>query len=136
MPTRDNATSTSYKLEWSRWQQMRVADFLAFQAVLVRKSRRSDQFVTQDYGSMMKLDVNEVEVAKSLDVVANNPYHGSQDHFDGLGRRCRATSLALSTPELPGDRNECANAGSIGGNSRLRSASVCAFVSVTGSSGV
>src|SRR5471030_3004108 len=32
---------------------------------------------------MMKLDVNEVEVAKSLDVVANNPYHGSQDHLDG-----------------------------------------------------
>ena len=83
MPTRDNATSTSYKLEWSRWQQMRVADFLAFQAALVRKSRRPDQFVTQDYGSMMKLDVNEVEVAKSLDVVANNPYHGSQDHLDG-----------------------------------------------------
>ena len=83
MPTRDNATSTSYKLEWSRWQQMRVTDFFAFQAALVRKSRRPDQFVTQDYGSMMRLDVNEVEVAKSLDVVANNPYHGSQDHLDG-----------------------------------------------------
>ena len=62
---------------------MRVADYLAFQAALVRKFRRPDQFVTQDYGSMMKLDVNEVEVAKSLDVVANNPYHGTQDHFDG-----------------------------------------------------
>ena len=83
MPQRDNATSTSYKLEWSRWQQMRVADYLAFQAALVRKFRRPDQFVTQDYGSMMKLDVNEVEVAKSLDVVANNPYHGTQDHLDG-----------------------------------------------------
>ncbi len=83
MPTRDNATSTSYKLEWSRWEQMRVTDYLAFQARLVRASRRSDQFVTQDYGSMMKLDVNEFEVAKSLDVVANNPYHGTQDHLDG-----------------------------------------------------
>ena len=39
--------------------------------------------MTQDYGCMMKLDVNEVEVAKSLDVVANNPYHGTQDHLDG-----------------------------------------------------
>ena len=83
MPTRDHATSTSYKLEWTRWQQMRVTDYLAFQAALVRKSRRPDQFVTQDYGSMMKMDVNEVEVAKSLDVVANNPYHGTQDHLDG-----------------------------------------------------
>jgi beta-galactosidase len=83
MPARDNATSTSYKLEWTRWQQMRVTDYLAFQAALVRKSRRPDQFVTQDYGSMMKMDVNEVEVAKSLDVVANNPYHGTQNHLDG-----------------------------------------------------
>ena len=83
MPTRDNATSTSYKLEWSRWQQMRVADYLAFQAALVRRYRRPDQFVTQDYGSMMKLDVNELSVAKSLDVVANNPYHGTQEHLDG-----------------------------------------------------
>ncbi len=39
MPTRDNATSTSYKLEWTRWQQMRVTNFLAFQAALVRKYR-------------------------------------------------------------------------------------------------
>ena len=83
MPTRDNATSTSYKLEWSRWEQMRVANYLAWQAELVRRSRRPDQFVTQDYGSMMKRDVNEPEVAKSLDVVANNPYHGMQDHLDG-----------------------------------------------------
>lgn len=83
MPQRDNATSTGYKLEWSRWQQMRVTNYLAFQAALVRRSRRPDQFVTQDYGSMMKLDVNEYEVAKTLDVVANNPYHGTQDHMDG-----------------------------------------------------
>ena len=83
MPTRDNATSTSYKLEWSRWQQMRVANYLAFQAELVHKSRRPDQFVTQDYGSMMKLDVNELEVAKSIDVIADNIYYGTQDHLDG-----------------------------------------------------
>jgi beta-galactosidase len=83
MPTRDNATSTSYKLEWSRWQQIRVTAYLAWQAALVRKYRRPDQFVTQDYGSMMKSDVNEPEVAGALDVVANNPYHGTQDHLDG-----------------------------------------------------
>jgi beta-galactosidase len=83
MPTRDNATSTSYKLEWSRFQQDRVTDFLAWQAALVRAHRRSDQFVTTDYGSMMRADVNELEVAKSLDVVANNPYHGTQEHLDG-----------------------------------------------------
>ena len=83
MPTRDNATSTGYKLEWTRWQQMRVTDYLAWQADLVRQNRRPDQFVTQDFGSMMKMDVNEPEVARSLDIVANNPYHGTQDHLDG-----------------------------------------------------
>jgi len=83
MPTPDRATSTSYKLEWSRWQQMRVTDFLAFQAALVRANRGPNQFVTQDYGSMMKLDVNEAQVAKSLDIVANNVYHGMQEHLDG-----------------------------------------------------
>ncbi len=83
MPTRDNATSTSYKLEWTRWQQIRVTNFLSWQAALVRKYRRPDQFVTQDFGSMMRSDVNEPAVAAFLDVVANNPYHGTQDHLDG-----------------------------------------------------
>lgn len=83
MPTRDNATSTSYKLEWTRWQQMRVTAYLTFQADLVRANRRPDQFVTQDFGSMMKSDVNELDVSKTLDVVANNPYHGTQNHLDG-----------------------------------------------------
>lgn len=83
MPMRDNAISTGYKLEWSRWEQMRVTDFLAWQAALVRELRGPGQFVTQDYGGAMKRDVNELAISKSLDVVANNPYHGTQDHFDG-----------------------------------------------------
>ena len=83
MPTRDNATSTAYKLEWTRWEQMRVTDFLTWQAGLVRANRRPDQFVTQDFGGSMRRDVNEYEVSKSLDIAANNPYHGTQDHMDG-----------------------------------------------------
>ena len=82
-PTRDHATSTSYKLEWSRFEQDRVTDFLAWQAALVRAHRRADQFVTQDFGSMMRADVNEGNVSKVLDVVANNPYWVAQDHMDG-----------------------------------------------------
>jgi len=83
MPIRDRATSTSYKLEWSRWEQMRVSEFIAWQADLVRQNRRPDQFITHDYGGMMKLDVNEVTKAAPLDVIANNIYHGTQDHMDG-----------------------------------------------------
>ncbi len=83
MPPRDGTISTGYKLEWSRWQQMRVTDYLAWQAALVREYRRPSQFVTQDLGGVMKRDVNEFEVSKALDVVADNPYHGTQDHMDG-----------------------------------------------------
>lgn len=83
MPTRDNATSTSYKLEWSRWQEMRVTNFLGWQAALVRKYRRADQFVTHDFGGMMGGGTDEPTVAAALDTVANNPYHATQDHMDG-----------------------------------------------------
>src|SRR5271154_5247248 len=37
LPTRDSAQSTGYKLEWSRWQQMRVTNYLSWQAGLVRQ---------------------------------------------------------------------------------------------------
>ena len=72
-----------YKLEWSRWSQMRVTDFLHWQAALVRECAGSRQFVTTDYGGMMKRDVNEEAVAEALDILADNIYHGTQDHYDG-----------------------------------------------------
>jgi beta-galactosidase len=83
LPTRDGAQSTGYKLEWSRWSQMRVTDFLHWQAALVRECAGARQFVTTDYGGMMKRDVNEEAVAEALDIVADNIYHGTQDHYDG-----------------------------------------------------
>ncbi len=83
LPTRDGAQSTGYKLEWSRWSQMRVTDFLHWQAGLVRECAGAKQFVTTDYGGMMKRDVNEEAIAEALDIPADNIYHGTQDHFDG-----------------------------------------------------
>jgi beta-galactosidase len=83
LPTRDGAQSTGYKLEWTRWSQMRVTDFLHWQAELVRESASQRQFVTTDYGSMMHHDVNEEAVAEALDIPAVNIYHGTQEHFDG-----------------------------------------------------
>src|ERR1039457_3890246 len=83
LPTRDGAQSTGYKLEWSRWSQMRVTDFLRWQADLVRECAGRNQFVTTDYGGMMRHDVNEEAVADFLDIPADNVYHGTQDHFDG-----------------------------------------------------
>ena len=83
LPTRDGAQSTGYKLEWSRWSQMRVTNFLHWQAELVRESAAPHQFVTTDFGGMMKSDMNEEEVAEALDIPADNIYHGTQDHFNG-----------------------------------------------------
>lgn len=83
LPTRDSATSTGYKLEWSRWQQMRTTDYLGWQASLVRHNRGPHQFVTQDFSGGMHRDVNEYAVARALDMVAVNPYHGTQDNMDG-----------------------------------------------------
>ena len=84
LPTRDSAQSTGYKLEWSRWEQMRVTDFLAWQAALVRQYRRPDQFITTDFGGAMRHDVNEEAISALLDIPAINVYHGTQDHFDGV----------------------------------------------------
>ena len=84
LPTRDGTISTSYKLEWTRWSQMRVTDFLHWQAALVRECAAPRQFVTTDFGGMMKRDVNENAVADALDIVSDNIYHMvSQDHYDG-----------------------------------------------------
>jgi beta-galactosidase len=83
LPIRDGAQSTGYKLEWSRWSQMRVTDFLRWQATLVRECAGPRQFVTTDFGGMMRHDVNEEAVTSFLDIPAVNIYHATQDHFDG-----------------------------------------------------
>ena len=110
MPTRDSAQSTGYKLEWSRWEQMRMTDFLHWQAALVRQSAGRDQFVTTDFGGMMHHDVNEEAIAESLDIAAINIYHGTQDHFDGAEQSINEDfTRSLKGGEFPGDRDQRAN---------------------------
>ncbi len=86
LPTRDGAQSTGYKLEWTRWSQMRVTDFLHWQSALVRECASPRQFVTTDYGGVMKRDVNEEAIAEALDITDVNNYHGTQDHYDGYNQ--------------------------------------------------
>jgi beta-galactosidase len=83
LPTRDGAQSTGYKLEWTRWSQLRVTDFLRWQAGLVRDCASPRQFITTDFAGMLKADVNEEAIGQFLDIAAVNVYHGTQDHFDG-----------------------------------------------------
>ncbi len=83
LPIRDSAQSTGYKLEWTRWSQMRVTDFLHWQADQVRECAAPTQFVTTDFAGMMHHDVNEESIASFLDIPGENIYHATQDRYDG-----------------------------------------------------
>ncbi|GAB3454019.1 beta-galactosidase [Massilia terrae] len=91
LPRPDSAQSTGYKLEWSRWSQMRVTDFLHWQAQLVRECAGPRQFVTHDFAGAMHGDVNENAVAKALDVPGVNIYHWSpQEYYNGADQALQA----------------------------------------------
>ncbi|KGF78879.1 beta-galactosidase [Massilia sp. JS1662] len=88
LPRPDGAQSTGYKLEWSRWSQMRVTDFLHWQAQLVRECAGPRQFVTHDFAGALHGDVNESAVAQKLDVSGVNIYHwGTQDQYNGAAQK-------------------------------------------------
>lgn len=88
LPRPDGAQSTGYKLEWSRWSQMRVTDFLHWQARLVRECAGPRQFVTHDFAGSLHGDVNEEAVAQKLDVAGVNIYHwGTQDQYNGAAQK-------------------------------------------------
>ena len=91
LPRPDGAQSTGYKLEWSRWSQMRVTDFLSWQAGLIRESASPRQFVTHDFAGSMHSDVNEDAVARALDKAGVNIYHwGTPDNYNGVDQTLQA----------------------------------------------
>jgi beta-galactosidase len=91
LPRPDSAQSTGYKLEWSRWSQMRVTDFLHWQAQLVREYASPRQFITQDFAGSLHNDVNEEAVATALDIPAVNIYHwAAQDDYNGADQALQA----------------------------------------------
>lgn len=79
----DFAQSTGYRLDWTRYQQSRVTDFLAWQAAIVREYRRPDQFIMHDFSPGLHKDIDEKSVSDVLDYAGVNPYHGTQAYFDG-----------------------------------------------------
>jgi beta-galactosidase len=83
LPPRDGIINPGWKLEWERYSQWLTTDFLAWQAGIVNEYKRPDQFVMHDFAGPPNPVVNEEDVARSLDIVAANPYHGTQDQFDG-----------------------------------------------------
>ena len=94
-PARDGILNPGYKLEWERFQQKIVTDFLAWQARIVSEYRRPGQFITHNFVGGVRTNIDEYEIAKHLDITAVNPYHSVQDELDGLpislsGDLCRS----------------------------------------------
>jgi beta-galactosidase len=83
LPPRDGIINPGWKLEWERYSQWLTTDFLTWQASIVNEYKRPDQFVMHDFAGPPLAVVNELDVSKALDITAANPYHGTQDDFDG-----------------------------------------------------
>jgi beta-galactosidase len=85
IPPEGGILNPGWKLEWQRYQQWMTTDFLSWQASIVNQYKRSDQFTTHDLAGPPQPEVNEFAIARSMDIMAVNPYHGTQDQFDGEG---------------------------------------------------
>lgn len=85
IPPEQGILNPGWKLEWERYSQWMTTDFLSWQASIVSEYKRPDQFITHDFAGPPRPEVDEASVARSLDIVAANPYHGTQDAYDGLG---------------------------------------------------
>jgi beta-galactosidase len=83
LPVRDGIINPGWKLEWERYSQWLTTDFLGWQASIVNEYKRPDQFVMHDFAGPPRPEVNELEVSRTLDIAAANPYHDTQDRFDG-----------------------------------------------------
>lgn len=83
VPPRNGIVNPGWKLEWDRYQESLTTHFLAWQAALIREYLRPEQFVTQDFGGAVRADINEQAISKTIDIAAINPYHPTQDRYDG-----------------------------------------------------
>ncbi len=85
LPPRDGILNSGYKLEWERFQQSIVTDFLGWQASIVREYKRPDQFITHDFAGGLRSDLDQWAIARHLDFVSTNIYHATQDKLEGHG---------------------------------------------------
>ena len=83
LPSRDGILNPGYKLEWENFQHDIVTDYLAWQAKIVNEYKRPDQFITQDFSGGVHANLDQWAIARSLDVVAENPYFATQARLDG-----------------------------------------------------
>jgi beta-galactosidase len=82
LPSPDGMLNPGYKLEWENFHHDIVTDFLAWQAQIVHEYRRPDQFITTCFSGGVHTDLDQWAIARSLDVVAVNPYLETQGRLD------------------------------------------------------
>jgi len=85
LPPRDGIVNPGYKLEWENFQHDVITDFLGWQAKIVGEYKRPDQFITQDFSGGVHTDIDQWAIARTLDIVAENPYFETQARLSGLG---------------------------------------------------
>ena len=83
IPPRDGILNPGYKLEWENFQHDIVTDYLAWQAKIVSEYKRPDQFITTDFSGGVHTNLDQWAIARSLDIVAENPYFATQAHLNG-----------------------------------------------------
>ena len=89
-PSVNGSINASLSSAFAEFQRGLVTEYLAWQASLVRKHARADQFVTQNfdldwrgYSYGIQPEVNHFEAARALDVAGIDIYHPTQDHLTG-----------------------------------------------------
>ncbi len=85
LPPPGGILNPGYKLNWENFQHDVVTEFLAWQAKLVNEYKRPDQFITQDFSGGVHTDIDQWAIARSLDIVAENPYFETQGRLSGRG---------------------------------------------------
>jgi beta-galactosidase len=90
-PSVNGSINASISSAFAEFQRGLVTEYLAWQASLVRKHARADQFVTQNfdldwrgYSYGIQSEVNHFEAARALDVAGIDIYHPTQDHLTGV----------------------------------------------------
>ncbi len=102
-PGASGNTNPGYDLEWRRFQSQLTTEFLAWQAAIVREYLRPGQFLTQDVvGGHGRPDADRYQIAQVVDILAENPYHPTQDGLlataGEAGRRAGPEWMAESGP--------------------------------------
>jgi beta-galactosidase len=85
LPPREGILNPGYKLEWENFEHDVVTDYLAWQAKIVNEYKRPDQFITQDFSGGVHTNLDQWAIARTLDIVAENPYFETQARLEGRG---------------------------------------------------